>query len=105
MATKSPTREHVYGEVNSPTGLRDIFKAIRNDVEGAKSRAGLTELYRRAGYLVTLANSPAWRTKFGRELSQLERIGEEELARTARKVNARARQIDVDDDYDEKWGD
>jgi len=40
---------HIYGEVNSKTGLKKIFMEIRQDVEKAKSRPDLTELYRRAG--------------------------------------------------------
>lgn len=105
MPGKAATKDHVYGEVNNATDLRNIFKMIRRDVDEAESRAALTELYRRAGYLATLTNSPAWHTKFGRELPQLRRIAEEEFARTVRKINARARQIDVDPDYDDKWGD
>jgi hypothetical protein len=35
---------HIYGEVNSKTGLKQIFLDIRHDVEEAKSRPALTEL-------------------------------------------------------------
>jgi hypothetical protein len=40
---------HIYGEVNSKTGLQRVFRGIRHDVEDAKSRSALTELYKRAG--------------------------------------------------------
>jgi hypothetical protein len=30
--------KHIYGEVNSKTGLKTIFKDIRQDVANAKSR-------------------------------------------------------------------
>ena len=38
---------HIYGTVNNQTDLRRVFGAIRKDVANAKSREGLTELYRR----------------------------------------------------------
>jgi hypothetical protein len=78
--------------------------AIRQDVDQAKSRAALTELYKRACYLITLTHAPSWKEKFGREVSALRKIGEEEFGRTARKINRRAKQIGAEADYDEKWG-
>src|SRR5689334_19173132 len=45
---------HVYGEVDNKTDLKEVFSQIRQDVEHAKSRSDLTELYKRAGYLITL---------------------------------------------------
>jgi hypothetical protein len=51
---------HIYEEVNSKTGLKRIFMEIRHDVKEAKSRPELTELYKRAGYLITLTHAPAW---------------------------------------------
>jgi hypothetical protein len=95
----------MYGEVNSKTGLQNVFVEIRHDVDSAKSRSDLTELYRRAGYLVTLTHAPSWQQKFGRRASGLRKVGEEEFARTARKVNRRAEKIGAKADYDEKWGD
>ena len=35
---------HIYGEVNSKTGMKRVFTAIRRDVANAKSRPALTEL-------------------------------------------------------------
>jgi hypothetical protein len=95
----------IYGEINSKTDMKKILTAIRRDVEQAKSRADLTELYKRAGYLITLTHAPAWKTKFGRDAASLRKLGEEEFGKTARKINRRAKQIGVDADYDEKWGD
>ena len=40
---------------------------IRRDVEAAKSRPALTELYMRAGYLITLTHSQSWAQKFGND--------------------------------------
>ena len=55
---------HIYGEVTSKTSLKKIFQEIRRDVDEAKSRPTLTELYKRAGYLITLTHAPAWEEKF-----------------------------------------
>ena len=96
---------HLYGEVNSKTGLKDIFREIRQDVQAAKSRQGLTELYKRAGYLITLTHAPSWEEKFGRRSASLRRVAEEEFGTTARKINRRANAIGTEADYDEKWGD
>jgi len=48
------TDRHIYGTVNSKTSMKRRFLDIRHDVANAKSRPGLTELYKRAGYLITL---------------------------------------------------
>ena len=98
-------QRHIYGEVNSKTGMKKIFQDIRRDVEGAKARPDLTELYKRAGYLITLTHAPSWEEKFGREASGLRRVGKEEFRKTAHKINSRAKQIGTEADYDEKWGD
>ena len=96
---------HIYGEVNSKTGLKRVFLDIRHDVENARSRPALTELYKRAGYLITLTHAPSWREKFGSKASRLRKVAEDEFTVTARKVNRRASEIDVEPDYDERWGD
>jgi hypothetical protein len=64
----------------------------------------LTELYRRAGDLITLTRAPSWEEKFGGNAATLRRIAREEFSRTARKINRRARQLGTEADYDEKWG-
>src|SRR5438132_2976476 len=95
---------HVYGEVNSKTGMKRVFTDIRRDVESAKSRPTLTELYKRAGYLITLTHAPAWEEKFGKEVEALRKIAKEEFVTTARKINHRATQVGTEADYDETWG-
>jgi hypothetical protein len=95
---------HIYGEVNSKADLKKIFGDIRQNVEEAKSRPALTELYKRAGYLITLTHAPSWEEKFGKEAMQLRRLAEEEFGTTARKINRRAEQIGTEADYDEHWG-
>ena len=95
---------HIYGEVTNKTDLKKIFQAIRHDVDEAKSRPTLTELYKRAGYLITLTHAPAWEEKFGKAVATLRKTAKEEFATTARKINHRARQVGTEADYDETWG-
>ena len=95
---------HIYGEVENKTDLTNVFQAIRRDVDQASSREALTELHRRAGYLITLTHAPSWQKKFGDEADELRRVAEDEFARTARKINQRARAIGTEPSYDEKWG-
>jgi hypothetical protein len=59
------TDRHINGEVHNKTDLKKIFTAIRHDTDKASSRPVLTELYKRAGYLITLSHAPSWQTKFG----------------------------------------
>ena len=94
----------IYGEVHNKSDLQDIFSQIRDDVKHAKSREGLTELYRRTGYLITLTHAPSWEEKFGREAADLRQEAEKEFASTARAINRKAEEIGTEADYDEKWG-
>jgi hypothetical protein len=94
----------IYGAVQNQTDLHKIFGSIRRDVGDAKSREGLTELYRRAGYLITLTHAPSWREKFGRRATRLREVGEDEFARTTRAINSRAEAIGDEPNYDERWG-
>ncbi len=98
------TDRHIYGEVNSKTGMQRIFREIRQDVGSAKSRPALSELYKRAGYLITLTHAPSWEEKFGRNATGLRHVAEKEFTTTAHKINRRAEQIGTEADYDEKWG-
>ena len=95
---------HVYGEVDNKTDLRDVFSQIREDVEQADSRSELTELYRRAGYLITLTDASPWEKKFGDDIDEIRAAAEEEFAKTARAINRRAEEVGTDANYDEKWG-
>ena len=95
---------HVYGEVNNKTGMKRVFADIRRDVDAARTRPDLTELYRRAGYMITLTYAPSWEEKFGRDAAALRRVGEDEFEKTAHKINRRAATIGTEADYDEKWG-
>src|SRR3954471_968872 len=97
-------KRYVYGEVENKTDLKGVFTAIRGDVDSAKSREALTELYRRAGYLVTLTHAPSWKEKFKGEATELREAATDEFARTAQAINRRAGTIGTDADYDETWG-
>lgn len=98
------TDRHIYGEIKSKTGMKKVFSEIRKDVGQARSRPALTELYRRAGYLITLTHAPSWKEKFGKEAGELRRVGEQEFATTAKKINSQAKKIGAQADFDEKWG-
>jgi hypothetical protein len=96
---------HIYGKIDSETGMRQVHAELRRDVETAGSRPALTELYKRAGYLITLTYAPSWVEKFGRdEAAALRAVAEEEFAKTAKKINRRAAQIGTEADYRETWG-
>lgn len=99
-----PEDRHIYGEIDNKTNLRDVCLQIRKDVENADSRAALTELYRRAGYLITLSYAQSWQEKFGDEIQGIRETAEDEFGTTARKINSRAKEIGTDADYDEAWG-
>jgi len=98
------TDRHIYGEIRNKTGMRKVFSEIRKDVAQAKSRPALTELYRRAGYLITLTHAPSWKEKFGGEARELREIGEKEFSTTAKKIICRAKKIGAEADFDETWG-
>lgn len=97
-------QNQIYGEVHNKTDLEEIFLKIRKDVDEAKTRSALTELYRRAGYLITLTHAPSWEEKFGKDATSLRKTAEGEFATTARAINRKAREIGTEDDYDDKWG-
>jgi hypothetical protein len=95
---------NIYGDIDNKTNVHEVFLEIRKDVEQAQSRSELTELYRRAGYLIALSYAPAWEKKFGDELGDMREAAKQEFRTTARKVNTRAKEIGVASDYDEAWG-
>jgi hypothetical protein len=84
--------------------MQRIFTDIRREVGSAKSRPALTELYKRAGYLITLTHAPSWKEKFGKKAASLRKVGVEEFHKTAQKINRRAAQIGTQADFDDKWG-
>src|SRR5947207_654495 len=98
MTKATQEDRHIYGEVDNKTDLLEIFKKIRADVESAKDRPALTELYKRAGYLITLTYAPSWEEKFRDKAVDLRDEAKEEFGKTARAINRRAQQIGTDAD-------
>jgi len=96
--------QHIYGEIDNKTNLREVFLQIRKDLENADSRAAITELYRRAGYLITLSYADSWQKKFGDEIDEIRSVAADEFRTTARRANDRAEEIGTESDYDEEWG-
>ncbi|HEY9717726.1 MAG TPA: hypothetical protein V6C69_09675 [Trichormus sp.] len=96
--------KNMYGEVDNKSDLHHIFTEINKDVDAAKTRKVLTELYRRAGYLITLTYAPSWEKKFGDKAASLRTAAGKEFSKTARHINQRADEVGTDADYDEKWG-
>jgi hypothetical protein len=95
---------HIYGQVDSKSDLDRVFREIRHAVDQAKSRPALTELYKRAGYLITLTYAPSWDEKFGDKAKGLRDEARKDFKTTAHKINSRAKEIGTDADYDDTWG-
>ena len=104
MSTVKHDDRHVYGEVENEADLARIFDEIRQDVRAADSRPTLTELHKRAGYLITLTYAPSWEEKFGHKAEKLRMAARDEFRRTAKIINRRAEQIGAEPNYDESWG-
>ena len=92
----------IHGEVNK-IDLRRIFREIRKDIEEATSRRILTELYKQAGYMITLTHSTPINEKFGNPVKIDRRIAEGEFARTVRKINQQAKKIGTEPNFNESW--
>jgi hypothetical protein len=103
---EKPTHDDVVksGHVNKKAYIDLIFGEIRDEIKHAHERERLTELYRRAGYLITLTYAPAWEKRFGDKALGLRREAETDFRKTARLINARAEDIGEKADYDEAWG-
>jgi hypothetical protein len=94
----------VYGHVDTKADIDKIFSEIRGDIKNAKSRATLTELYRRAGYLITLTYAPSWEERFGHKAASLRKEAEADFRETVKRLNKHAESIGEKGDYDEAWG-
>ena len=96
---------HIYEEAHNKSGIQHIFERIRADVEQAYSREALTNLYSRAGYMITLTHASLWERECGNDCEELRELAEAEFSETVRKINNQAKQIGAGDNYDETWGD
>lgn len=95
----------VYLEIDSQTVLKEAFAEIREEIDYAASSYDLTDLYNRAGYLITLANDAFWERKFSDDIEQIHQTAEEEFRKTAHRINQQAERIGLDGHYDEVWAD
>ena len=93
---------HTDSEVNK-INLRQIFREIREDVEQVTTREALTELYKQAGYYITLTHSTPIDEKVDRTIKIQRGITEREFARTVRKINQRAKKIGMEAGFNESW--
>jgi hypothetical protein len=94
---------HIYGEVDSPTDVRSINRQIRKEMDDVNTREQLTELKKRSDYLCTLAEAPAWKSKFGARIDEIQQVAQDEERKTTEHANEVARRQGWDADYD-PWG-
>ena len=95
---------NIYGEVNSPQDITKINEKIRSEVRTAKSRARLSELHKRSQYLITLTYSPNFKKSLYGEISDVRNRAKKEFSKTAKVINEKAERLNVESNYDEKWG-
>ncbi len=96
------TRDTHIDEVTK-TDLRHVFDEIREDVEKAASREDLTELYKRAAYMILMTHATPLADKSDREMGRRREITERDFAQTVRMINRQAKKIGTEADYNEKW--
>jgi hypothetical protein len=90
--------------IKNSADLTRIYAQIQTDVERAMDRPTLSELHKRANYLVTLTYTPSWMKRFGHHAMDLREAAHREYSKTAQAINRRARKIGTAADYDEQWG-
>ncbi len=95
----------VYLEIDSKAVLKEAFAEIRDEIQQATSSYDLTDLYNRAGYLITLANDTFWERKFSEDIEDIHQTAEDEFRKTARRINNQAEHIGLEGNYDEVWAD
>lgn len=89
------------GPLRTKSELGDAFLALRADAIDASDRPGLQALFERAGAIVAETRSESWR---GRpSIDEYRTLADEEFARTARRLNQRARALGVRPDFAETW--
>jgi len=92
-------------QIGSQQDIMMIFNEIEQEVDSAENRPTLTELYKRAGYLVTLTQEPSWTRRLNpNDAEKIQQAAETEFEKTANLINDRARTIGTSPDYDDVWG-
>jgi hypothetical protein len=90
-------------KVRSEDDVRAIFRQLRKDITVAEDRGDLTLLYRRAGYVVTKAETTDAGPAATARAEVVRQVADEEFANTARRINRRARELECTPDYEEAW--
>ena len=85
----------IYGHVEKISDIKRIAQMIRRDIRKARTRARLTELVRRARYLVTLTYCPAWKKKFGKKIEQAREVAYREYLKSADLANRIAKKLGI----------
>jgi hypothetical protein len=83
--------------------VRRIFREIREAVQKATSRKELIELYKHAGYMITLTHATPINEKSGGEVKIERGVTEREFARAVRQINKQAKKIGTEPDFNETW--
>jgi hypothetical protein len=96
------SENHVHEMESDPTDLRARFREIREVLEQAGSQEELTELYKRAVFMILMTHSSPLNEK-DREMKRRREATEREFARTVRMINRRAKKIGVEANYSEDW--
>lgn len=104
VKTADKDKDVRYGHVKSKADIDKIFTEIREDIAQARSREALTELYRRAGYLITLTYAKSGEQHLGDKAAGVRHEAEADFRKIARQINSHAGKIGVKADYDEAWG-
>ena len=81
--------------------VRRVFKEIREDVNQATSQKDLTELYKRAGHMITMTHSTPLREDIDMKMDR--EIAEKEFARTVRAINNQAKKTNIEANFEENW--
>ena len=97
------TRETHNVDGNARIDPRGRFKEIREEVEKSQSREELTELYKRAVYMILMTHSSPINEKTDREMKRKREMTEREFTRTVRLINRHAKKIGIEPDYNENW--
>ena len=81
--------------------VRGVFKEIREDVNQATSQKDLTELYKRAGHMITMTHSTPLQEDM--DMKRDREIAEKEFARTVRAINNQAKKTNIEANFEENW--
>ena len=96
------SESHIHHMESDPTHLRSRFREIRDTLEQAGSQEELTELYKRAVFMILMTHSSPVNEK-DREMKRRRETTEREFGRTVRMINRRAKKLGLEAEYSEDW--